>query len=90
MQKCATAIGLAAAIATLSFTAVRADDVTIIERDTDTTGSIIVRKPAPRVVVREREPTVVIREQRQEPRVIIREDEPDRVIVKKRKRVIYD
>lgn len=80
MKKSALAIGLAAALSAGSLA--YADDVTIVspEPDVDTTGSIVIRKPAPRVVVQEREPDVVIR---QRSNVVVHESEPD-VVIKER------
>jgi hypothetical protein len=81
MKRSAIAAGLAAALSVGSLA--YADDVTIIERpDPDTTGSIVIRKPAPRVIVKEREPDVVIRERSN---VVVRDNDPDVVIKEKRK-----
>jgi hypothetical protein len=88
MRKIAIATGLAAALAagSLAF----ADDVTIIDRDSDvdTTGSIIIKKPKPRVVVKEN-PTVVVKE-RSDPTVVIKDRDPDLVIKEKRKKLVID
>lgn len=88
MKNSAIAIGLAAAVSAGSFA--YADSVTVIERDNDveTTGSIIIKKPKPRVVVRE-SPAIVVRE-RSEPRVIIRDRDPDVIVKEKRKKLIID
>lgn len=89
MKKSAIAIGLVAALSAVSLA--RADDVTIINRDTDvdTTGSIIIKKPKPKVVVRESEPTLVIKE-RSDPKVVIKDRDPDLVIKEKRKKLVID
>lgn len=88
MKKIAIAAGLAAALSVSSFAV--ADDVTIINRDTDvdTTGSIIIKKPKPKVVVRD-SPTIVVKE-RSDPKVIIRDNDPDVVIKEKRKKLVID
>ena len=81
MKKVAIAAGLATALSAggLAY----ADDVTIIQRpDPDETGSIVIRKPAPKVVIKEQQPDVVIRERSN---VVIRDNEPDVVIKEKRK-----
>lgn len=88
MKKIAIAAGLAAALSAGSFAL--ADDVTIINRDTDvdTTGSIIIKKPKPRVVVREN-PTIVVKE-RSDPKIVIKDRDPDLVIKEKRKKLVID
>lgn len=80
MKNSAIAIGLAAAL--FAGSGASADDVTIIERDPEPTGSIVIRKPAPRVIVKEREPDVVIRERSN---AVVRDRDPDIVIKEKRK-----
>lgn len=88
MKKIAIAAGLVAALSAGSFAA--ADDVTIINRDNDvdTTGSIIIKKPKPKVVVKEN-PTVVVKE-RSDPKVVIKDRDPDLVIKQKRKKLVID
>ncbi len=88
MKKNAIALGVIAALSAGTFAF--ADDVTIINRDNDvdTTGSIVIKKPKPRVVVRE-SPAIVVKE-RVEPRVIIKDRDPDVVIKEKRKKVVID
>jgi hypothetical protein len=88
MKKIAMVAGLAAALSAGSFAV--ADDVTIINRDTDvdTTGSIIIKKPKLRVVVKE-SPAIVVK-QRSDPKVIIKDRDPDLVIKEKRKKLIID
>lgn len=81
MKKIAIAAGLATALSAGSLA--YADDVTIIQRpDPDTTGSIVIRKPVPKVVIKEQEPDVVVR---QRSNVVIRDNDPDVVIKEKRK-----
>lgn len=80
MKKSAIVVGLAAALSAGSWA--YADDVTIIERDPEPTGSIVIRKPAPRVIIKEREPDIVVRERSN---VIVRDNDPDVVIKEKRK-----
>lgn len=88
MKKIAIAAGLVAALSAGSFAV--ADDVTIINRDSDvdTTGSIIIKKPKPRVVVKE-SPAIVVKE-RSDPRIILNDREPDLVIKEKRKKLVID
>ena len=88
MKKIAIAAGLVAVLSATSFAV--ADDVTIINRDTDvdTTGSIIIKKPKPRVVVRE-SPTIVVKE-RSDPKIIVKDRDPDLVIREKKKKLIID
>jgi hypothetical protein len=88
MKKIAIAAGLVAALSASSFAV--ADDVTIINRDNDvdTTGSIIIKKPKPKVVVRD-SPTIVVKE-RSNPKVIVKDNDPDLVIKEKRKKLIID
>lgn len=88
MKKIAIAAGLVAALSAGSFA--MADDVTIINRDSDvdTTGSIIIKKPKPRVVVKE-SPAIVVKE-RSDPRIILKDREPDLVIKEKRKKLVID
>lgn len=88
MKKIVIATGLAAALSAGSFAL--ADDVTIIDRDTDvdTTGSIIIKKPKPRVVVKEN-PAIVVKE-RSNPKIIVKDRDPDLVIKEKRKKLVID
>lgn len=88
MKKIAIAAGLVAALSAGSFAV--ADDVTIINRDNDvdTTGSIIIKKPKPKVVVKEN-PTVVVKD-RSDPKVVIKDRDPDLVIKEKRKKLVID
>lgn len=88
MKKIVIATGLAAALSVGSFAL--ADDVTIIDRDTDvdTTGSIIIKKPKPRVVVKEN-PAIVVKE-RSNPKIIVKDRDPDLVIKEKRKKLVID
>ena len=88
MKKIVIATGLAAALSAGSFAL--ADDVTIIDRDTDvdTTGSIIIKKPKPRVVVKEN-PAIVVKE-RSNPKIIVKDRNPDLVIKEKRKKLVID
>jgi len=79
MKKSALIVGLAAAVSAGSWA--YADEVTIIERDPEPTGSIVIRKPAQRVIIREREPDVIVRERSN---VIVRDSEPD-VVIKERR-----
>ena len=78
MKKIAIAAGLVAALSAGSFAF--ADDVTIINRDSDadTTGSIIIKKPQPKVVVKEN------------PTIVVKERDPDLVVKEKRKKLIID
>ncbi|MBX9456196.1 MAG: hypothetical protein KL863_09325 [Rhizobium sp.] len=87
MKKLTIAAGIAAALFAAN-TAV-ADDVTIINRDSDTTGSIVIKKPKPRVVVRD-SPTIVVKEQRSEPKIVIKDNDPDLVVKEKRKKIVID
>ena len=88
MKKIAIAAGFVAALSAGSFAF--ADDVTIIERDTDvdTPGSIIIKKPKPRVVVREN-PAIVVKE-RSDPKIVVKDRDPDIVIKEKRKKLVID
>ena len=88
MKKIAIAVGVAAALSAGSFAL--ADDVTIIDRDTDvdTTGSIIIKKPKPKIVVKEK-PAIVVKE-RSNPKIIVKDRDPDLVIKEKRKKLIID
>ena len=88
MKKIAIAVGVAAALSAGSFAL--ADDVTIIDRDTDvdTTGSIIIKKPRPKIVVKEK-PAIVVKE-RSNPKIIVKDRDPDLVIKEKRKKLIID
>jgi hypothetical protein len=72
MKKTAIVFGVLAAFSAGSFAA--ADDVTIIKRDTDTTGSIVVkeRQPKKKIVIREDSPDVVIKEKRNDPNLVIK------------------
>lgn len=87
MKKHVIIAGFVAAVAAGSYAL--ADDV-IIRNDTDadTTGSIVIKKPQPRVVVREN-PTIVVKE-RVEPKVIIKDRDPDLVIKQKPKKIIIN
>jgi hypothetical protein len=72
MKKTAIIFGVLAAFSAGSFAA--ADDVTIIKRDTDTTGSIVVKEhqPKKKIIIRESQPDVVIKEKRNDPNLIIK------------------
>lgn len=87
MKKLTIAAGIAAAL--FAANSALADDVTIINRDTDTTGSIVIKKPQPRVVVRDN-PTIVVKEKRSDPKVVIKDNDPDLVVKEKRKKVVID
>ena len=82
MNKRTIAIGLLAGLA--AFSLARADDVTVIQRDTDTTGSSIIKKDKPKIVVKESEPDIVIRE-KNDAKLIVKDREPGIVIKEKRK-----
>jgi len=72
MKKTAIIFGVVAAFSAGSFAA--ADDVTIIKRDPDTTGSVVVReRPVKKkIIIREDTPDVVIKEKRRNPDLIIK------------------
>jgi hypothetical protein len=70
MKKTAIVFGVLAAFSAGSFAA--ADDVTVIKRDTDTTGSVVVKeRPRNKVIIKEDSPDVVIKEKR-DPNLVIK------------------
>ena len=73
MKKTAIILGALATLSTATFAL--ADDVTIINRDTDTTGSIVVKeRPVvkKKIIIREQQPDVVIKERRNDPDLVIK------------------
>jgi len=72
MKKTAIIFGVVAAFSAGSFAA--ADDVTVIKRDYDTTGSVVVKeRPAKKkIIIKEDTPDVVIKEKRNNPDLVIK------------------